>query len=90
MNKAIQIFEKLASKTKGNSLVLMKIINNLLAFKEYESALQFAERELLCMDGAIKDQPYYLMLLIAKAKSLRKLGRYEASISAYLHVTIAA
>lgn len=43
MDKAIQIFEKLASKTKGNSLVLMKIINTLLAFKEYESALQFAE-----------------------------------------------
>lgn len=67
-----------------------KIISSLLASKDYESGLQLADRELLCMKGDIKNHSHFMMLLSAKAKSLRNLGRYEAAISVYLQVTIAA
>lgn len=52
--------------------------------------LRYADRELLSVKGDIKDHSYLMMLLSAKAKSLRKLGRYETAISAYLQVTVAA
>ena len=74
IDKATQIFEKLASKAKGNSLVLNRIISALLALKDYRSVLKFADCELLSMKGAVKDYSHFTMLLLAKAKSLRKLG----------------